>query len=162
MSEVSRWGGWAVAISCVLALMLTALPMPVWAALWRPAWVALVLIYWCMALPGRVGVVLGWSLGVLLDVMSGSLLGQHALGLAIVAYVTHKSHRRVRVLPPWQQGISVFGLVFVYQVIILWINGIRGIPVMASAYWAAPLTSTILWPWIFVVMRDVRRKYRVT
>ena len=161
MTVSRRAGAWAVTISFVAALMLTALPMPAWAALWRPAWVALVLIYWCMAVPGRVGVLSGWVLGLFLDVMSGSLLGQHALGLALVAFVTHKTHRRVRVLPLWQQGISVFGLVFVYQVIVLWINGIRGMPVLASAYWAAPLTSTILWPWIFVVLRDVRRKYHV-
>ena len=161
MTTHPRAGGWAVTISFVVALMLTALPMPTWAALWRPAWAALVLIYWCMAVPGRVGVLAGWTIGLFLDVMSGSLLGQHALGLSLVAFVTHKTHRRVRVLPLWQQGISVFGLVFTYQVVVLWMNGIRGIPVMASAYWAAPLTSTILWPWIFVVLRDVRRKYHV-
>lgn len=151
----------AVAVSFLIALMLTALPMPSWAALWRPAWVALVLIYWCMAAPGRTGVFLGWFLGVLMDVLAGTLLGQHALALAVVAFVTHRFHRQVRVLPIWQQGISVFVLVFVYQALILWINGIQGLPVLASAYWSSPLVSMILWPWVFVVLRDVRRRYAV-
>ena len=71
-----------MAMSFVVSLMLTALPMPEWASLWRPAWVALVLIYWCMALPARSGVLVGWSVGLLLDVMTGTLLGQHALALA--------------------------------------------------------------------------------
>ena len=150
-----------IAFSFVVALMLTALPMPEWAILWRPAWVALVLIYWCMALPGRAGVLVGWSVGMLMDVMAGTLLGQHALALAIVAFIAHKMHRRVRVLPLWQQGLTVFGLVFVFQALVLWINGIKGMPVSVSAYLAAPLVSMLLWPWVFVLLRDTRRRFSI-
>ena len=162
MTPRRQSGGWIIFASFVVALTLTTLPMPAWAALWRPAWVALVLIYWCMAVPRRSGVFVGWSVGLLLDVMTGTLLGQHALGLSIVAYISHRSHRHVRVLPLWQQGISVFALVFLYQILILWINGIKGTPVHASAYWAAPLMSMVLWPWVFVVLRDLRRKFGVS
>lgn len=155
-------GAAVIGLSFVVALMLTALPMPDWAALWRPAWVALVLIYWCMALPSRAGVLVGWSAGLLLDVMSGTLIGQHALALAVTAYVAHALHRQVRVLPVWQQAVTVFGLVFVFQALVLWINGIKGMPVTLAAYLAAPLVSTLLWPWVFVVLRDARRRFRVT
>ena len=151
----------AIVLSFVVALMLTALPMPPWAALWRPAWVALVLIYWCMAAPTYTGIVMGWTLGLFLDVLAGTLLGHHALALAIVAFVAHRFHRQVRVLPIWQQGVSVFGLVFLYQALILWITGIQGMPILAAAYWSSPLVSMLLWPWIFIVLRDVRRRYRV-
>jgi rod shape-determining protein MreD len=160
MSE-TRAGYIAIALSFLVALMLTALPMPAWAALWRPAWVALVLIYWCMAAPSYTGVIMGWTLGLFLDVLAGTLLGQHALALAVVAFVAHRFHRQVRVLPIWQQSVSVFGLVFLYQALILWITGIQGLPVLASAYWSAPLVSMLLWPWIFIVLRDVRRRYQV-
>ncbi len=159
--SAARSGYTAIVLSFVVALMLTALPMPAWAALWRPAWVALVLIYWCMAAPMVAGVVMGWTLGLFLDVLAGELLGQHALALAIVAFVAHRFHRQVRVLPVWQQGVSVFGLVFLYQALILWITGIQGMPILAAAYWSSPLVSMLLWPWIFIVLRDVRRRYRV-
>ena len=154
-------GRWVILATFVFALLLTALPMPESVALWRPAWVALVLVYWCMAAPERVGVVVGWTAGLFLDVMTGTLLGQHALGLSVVAYLACRTHRRVRVLPLWRQGVTVFALVFLYQVLVLWSNGIRGIPVMASAYWISPLVSMLLWPWIFVVLRVVRRRYSV-
>ncbi len=159
--SAARSGYTAIVLSFVVALMLTALPMPAWAALWRPAWVALVLIYWCMAAPTYTGVVMGWTLGLFLDVLAGTLLGQHALALAIVAFVAHRFHRQVRVFPIWQQGVSVFGLVFLYQALILWITGIQGMPILAAAYWSSPLVSMLLWPWIFIVLRDVRRRYRV-
>jgi len=161
MNESLRSGRFLVTASFVMALVLTALPVPDWASAWRPAWVALVLIYWCMAVPGRIGVVVGWFSGLFLDVLTGTLLGQHALALGVVAYITHKSYRRVRVLPPWHQAITVFGLVLIYQILILWITGIQGNPVAASAYWASPLVSMLLWPWVFVVLRDVRRKFQV-
>ena len=161
MSKLSRHGVWLIAATFLVALVLTALPMPAWAALWRPAWIALVLVYWCMAVPARTGVLVGWIMGLLLDVMSGTLLGQHALAMSVVAYIAHRTHRRVRVLPLWQQGISIFGLIFVYQSLVLWINGIQGIPVAAPAYWASPLVSMVLWPWVFVVLRDLRRKYEI-
>ena len=154
-------GNGVIALSFVVALMLTALPMPEWAIMWRPAWVALVLIYWCMALPGRAGVLVGWSVGILLDAMVGTLLGQHALSLAVTAFIAHKLHRRVRVLPVWQQAMTVFGLVFIFQALVLWINGIKGMPVTVSAYLAAPLVSMLLWPWVFVVLRDARRRFTV-
>ncbi len=159
--SAARSGYTAIVLSFVVALMLTALPMPAWAALWRPAWVALVLIYWCMAAPAYTGVVRGWALGLFLDVLAGALLGQHALALAVVAFVAHRFHRQVRVLPIWQQGVSVFGLVFLYQALILWITGIQGMPILAAAYWSSPLVSMLLWPWIYIVLRDVRRRYRV-
>lgn len=159
--STTRTGYITIAASFVVALMLTALPMPHWAALWRPAWVALVLIYWCIASPAYSGIVTGWILGLFLDVLTGTLLGQHALGLAVVAFVAHRFHLQVRVLPIWQQCVSVFGLIFVYQALVLWINGIQGLPVFAAAYWSSPLVSMLLWPWIFIVLRDVRRRYQV-
>jgi rod shape-determining protein MreD len=154
-------GNWVIVMSFVVAMMLMALPMPDWAGIWRPAWVALVLIYWCMALPARIGIMVAFTLGIFLDVLAGTLLGQNALALSVVAFITLQFYQRVRVLPLWQQGITVFGLAFIHQVLVLWINGIQGMPVSFSAYWASPLISMVLWPWIFVVLRDLRRRYQV-
>ncbi len=154
--------GWAVvAATFVVALMLTALPLPDWAAPWRPAWAALVLVYWCMAVPEKIGVMAGWCVGILLDVLTGTLLGQHALALAVTAFAAHKLHRRVRVLPIWQQAISVFGLMLFYQVLVLWVSGVQGQPVPLFGYWTSPLISMALWPWLYIILRDLRRRYRV-
>ena len=104
---------------------------------------------------------MGWSVGLLLDVMTGTLLGQHALALEVTAFVANKLHQRVRVLPIFQQGVTVFGLVFVFQALVLWINGIKGMPVTLAAYLTAPLVSALLWPWVFVLLRDTRRRFVV-
>ena len=106
-----RRGTVTIAVSFLVALMLTALPLPHWAEPWRPAWVTLVLAYWVLALPHRVGVGVGWGLGLLLDVLTGALLGQHALSLSLVAFLALRLHQRLRVLSPWEQGVSIFLLV---------------------------------------------------
>lgn len=151
-----------IAISFLLAIVLTALPIPSWAMVWRPAWVALVLIYWCMAVPGRCGVATGWMVGLILDALLGTLMGQHALALSVVAFLTLRVHRQVRVMPVWQQTASVFVLILLYRVIVLWVNGIQGLPVRDAAYWAPALSSMLLWPWVYVLLRDIRRKYSVS
>ncbi len=156
-----REGRRILVASFVLAFLLSALPLPDWASMWRPAWVALVLIYWCFALPQQVGVFSGWICGLLLDVLSGTLLGQHAMGLALVAFIANRLHQRVRVLPPWQQALTVFGLIFSYHLMVIWVSGIRGLEVPGWAYVTGALTSMVLWPWVFVVLRDVRRKFQV-
>lgn len=144
-----------------IALLLTSLPMPSWAELWRPAWVALVLIYWCLAVPGRIGVLIGWVIGLALDAMSGTLLGQHAMALAVVAFVSQNSHHWMRALPLGQQCLCVFALVCAYQLMVSWISTMQGLPVAPLAYFAPALISMLLWPWMFVLLRDVRRKYRI-
>ena len=73
-----------ILVSFLVAMMLTSLPLPETAIIYRPDWLILVLIYWCMAIPERIGIFTGWMLGLLLDVMYGSLLGQNAM-----AFVHH-------------------------------------------------------------------------
>ena len=158
-SDHSR--GWIIALSLLVALMLTAMPLPEWAVNWRPAWVAMVLIYWCMALPDRVGIGISWTLGLLLDVQQGTVLGQNALGLAVIAFITLKSHQRLRVFPLVQQAILICCYILLFQVIVLWIKSMLGIPPMHWSYWMPAFSSMLLWPWIFIILRDVRRKFKV-
>lgn len=161
MRRDERHGGWAIVGTFVAALMLTALPLPDWAEGWRPAWVTMVLIYWCLAAPQKMGMGGAFALGLLLDVMTGTLLGQNAFALVLVAYLCHKFYLQVRVRPPWQQGITVFILVAMVKILSLWTKGVQGLPTQDYAVLWPAITSTVLWPWVFVILRDLRRKYQV-
>jgi rod shape-determining protein MreD len=155
-------GGWVITTSIVVALMLTILPLPNWAQSYRPEWAALVVLYWCMALPERVGVGIAWIVGILLDVLKGSLLGQHALGLAVIAYLAISLHQRIRVYPLSQQALTILMLLALFQLLVLWFDGITGQPAKDWSYWMPSITSMILWPWVFVILRDLRRRFKVT
>lgn len=162
MSVAKRHGSWVIVLSFVAAFLLDAMPLPDWAVDARPLWVALVLIYWCMALPERIGIGIAWVLGLLLDVMQGTLLGHYALGLVVVAYVTVQTHRGVRVFPLLQQAVLVGFLLLFYLLLSLWVRGIVGLPPEKWSYWLPAVTSMVLWPWIFIILRDLRRKYNVS
>ncbi|MFT4561239.1 MAG: rod shape-determining protein MreD [Gammaproteobacteria bacterium] len=151
-------GTWAIAASFIVAFMLSALPLPDWVLPWRPAWVPLVLAYWCLALPLRLGVVIAWIIGLLFDVMQGSLLGQHAFGLAIVAYVVVIYHQQIRVYPLFRQALVIGSLVFLYSLVMLLVYNLIGSMKYGYDYLLASVTSAILWPWVFVVLRDLRRR----
>jgi len=155
-------GGSIIIASFVVAFFLTIIPMPDWLVRFRPEWVALILIYWCFALPERIGVGTAWVAGIFLDVLRGALFGQHALSLVIIAYLAVLLHQRVRVYPVWQQALSVLVLITLYQLLILWVNGIAGKPTSSWAYWLPSLSSTLLWPAIYIILRGVRRGFHVT
>lgn len=162
VEQHNRHGNGIIIASFVIAIMLTALPLPEWAVNWRPAWVAIVLIYWCMAIPDRVGIVVAWVLGLLLDVMHSNVLGQNALGLVLIAFITLNSYQRMRVFPLAQQAVLVCFYLLLYELIMFWITSYTGSRTGDWTYWMPAFTSMLLWPWLFIVLRDIRRKYHIS
>jgi rod shape-determining protein MreD len=147
-----------VIVSFLLALLLTSLPIPETAVMFRPEWLVLVLIYWCMATPERIGIFTGWLMGLILDVMYGSMLGQNAMSLSVIAYLVGILHLRVRMFPLWQQSVLVFVLVLVHLGINAWIRGITGQFTIVWTYWTPALTSALVWPFLFILLRDLGRQ----
>lgn len=161
MKPLRRQGRWVIFLSFVAAMMLTLVPLPDWAAYLRPEWVSIVLIYWCMALPERVGVGIGWLAGLFLDVIHGAVLGQYAITLTLIAYFTVNFHQRLRVYPLGQQALVVMFLILFQQIVVIWIKGFIGESSQSLYYWLPSITTMLLWPWLFVILRDLRRKYQV-
>jgi rod shape-determining protein MreD len=161
MALEQHHNGWVILLSFIVGLLLTIIPIPIWATAWRPEWLIMILTYWCLALPQRVGVITGWSLGILQDVLSDTLLGQHALMLSLIAYVSALSHTRVRAFPLWQQSLGMGVLVAINLILHVWIHGMLGHPPRDWTFFYPVLTSVVLWPWIFIMLRDLRRNYQV-
>jgi rod shape-determining protein MreD len=155
-------GGVVIVASFAVALVLAAMPVPDWAVGYWPDWASLVLIYWCLATPHRVSVGRGWLLGLTVDIMQGSLLGQNALAKTVVAFLAASLHLRVRMFPMWQQSITVLVLIAINQGINLWIKGMVGGYDLTWIQWMPAVTSALIWPWLFVILRDLRRYARVT
>lgn len=149
-----------VIASIIVALMLAILPMPGWAESFRPDWVALTLIYWTMHLPRSYGVGWAWIVGLVLDVAQGTLLGQHALALSLVIFVTVTFHLQMRQFPTLQLSITVCALLALYQFILFWINGVAGINSPAVTYWGPVISGTLIWPLIMFMFGGARYRVR--
>ena len=136
----------------IFALLLSVLPLPELIVSFRPDWVAMALIYWSLAMPGRFGFLAAFWLGLVLDTLYGALLGQHALALLVVTYVVRHFYLRIRVFPIWQMSITVLAMLALYEFILFWIDGVAARTVPPIDRWAPPLTGALLWPLVFSCM----------
>ena len=153
--------GIMIFFSLIAALTLMLLPLPEWTVWLRPAWVLLMLIYWNITLPYQVGIMTAWFMGIVIDLLTGTLLGEHALALTVIIYIVSRTYLRLRMYPLLQQGLSVFLFVLFYQFIIYCIQGFIGELPSSRLYWLSSITSMLLWPWLFVLMRDCRRWFKI-
>lgn len=149
----------AIILTLIAALALTILPLPGWASWWRPEWLALTIVYWSMALPRHTGIGTAWISGLFLDIARGSVLGQHALALALLSWLAIALHQRMRVYPLAQQSIGVGAMMLPYLLLLLWIKGITGNAAETWLYWIPLITSIAVWPIVFLLLRDVRRRF---
>src|SRR3990167_6705357 len=152
----------AIVITLSAALFLTLLPMPEWTVWARPAWVLLVLIFWTMIAPHRVNVGIAWITGLMLDTLTGTMLGEHALALTIVVYFAYRLRMRMNMFPMLQQGLSIFLFVVISQIIIYVLQGFCGEAPHTSLFWLSSLTSMLLWPWLFGMLRDYCHRARIS
>jgi rod shape-determining protein MreD len=147
-----------VIVTIVIALMLSIVPLPDWLQAFRPDWLALALIYWAMTLPRTWSVGSAWLVGLVLDVAQGTLLGQHALALSLIVFVTVRLHLLMRVFPTSQLTATVFSLLALYQFILFWINGVVGLPVAPIQYWAPVISGALLWPLVASLLNGARMR----
>ena len=161
MNEIN-WKEWfTIFASFLIAAILTILPLPEWAVWFRPAWLPLVLIYWLLAIPYRVGFGLAFAVGIVLDGLTGTLLGEHSFALLIIAFIVIKFYRQIRVFPLWQQAFATAILLFIYHLLLIAIAGFAGEPANARFMMLSVTTSMLLWPWLALVMRDLHRRFRI-
>jgi len=162
MNLTRHHGGIMILLTFAGAMLLTIIPLSDGLRTLRPDWVGLTLIFWCLALPYRVSVTSGFIVGLLLDVLTGTLLGQHALALSLIAFITHKMHQRIRLFPIWQQALTVLILLLIEKLLALWVMGVISQPVPSLSFWAPPFVGMLLWPWVYVILRDLRRRFQVS
>ena len=146
------------ALSLVLTLALSLVPLPHAVTSFRPDWVAVVLLYWSITAPRRFSLLTAFWMGIVLDTLSGSLLGQHALALLVIVYVAERLHLRIRVFPVSQLGITVLALLGLYEFILFWIDGVAGRTVPVSERWGPPLAGTLVWLALLAVFDSGRRE----
>lgn len=133
-----------IVLSVALALLFNLLP-------WRntagvPDLTAAVLAFWCIHQPRRVGIGVAWTLGLLLDVGNGALLGQHALGYAVLAFLAFAVHRRILWFPLAQQALHLLLLLLSTQLLMLVIRIAAGAGFPGWTYFAGSFICAALWP----------------
>ena len=151
--SASRWQVWLVLLTTAA---LVSLPLPDGLTPYRPPWATLAVIYWIMMWPRLFGLGSAWVVGLMLDILQGELLGQHALAMTVVGYLTLRFHLQIRIFPLWQLTMTVFALLTVEAFIMFWIDGIVGNPPLGVARWTQVILGAILWPPVMAIMDRIR------
>ena len=144
MRAVYRFDGF-ISASLIGGLILTIVPLPDAINAWRPAWLAMLVLYWTLHRPERFGLLGAWVVGIAMDTLTGTLLGQHALALMFIAFINLKLHLRIRVFPKGQQALAILMLILVYEFLLFWVDGVAGLSTRGMARWLPVLSSTALW-----------------
>ncbi|MBN6067150.1 rod shape-determining protein MreD [Aggregatibacter actinomycetemcomitans] len=142
----------------IIALVMEIAPWPVGFQSFKPAWIVLVFTYWTLSIPHKVSI--GWAfiIGIIWDMVLGSTLGIHALVLSVFAYLISTYHLILRNLSLWMQSLLIVALVFAIRLSVFFIELLLH---NATFNWQeifGALASGILWPWVFLLLRKIRRQ----
>ena len=147
----------AIFKTALIAFILTLLPLPAWLAILRPEFLVLTVLYWSIQAPFAGGIGLGWFSGLLLDAFQGPVLGEHALAMALVAYLGVHEHQRIRTKPLLQQSLMVFAVLVLYEFVLFAVDGWSGHPLTTPLRWVPTATGALLWPAVATLLS---RSYR--
>lgn len=160
--QINKYVGFfRVTFTLVMAMCLRIAPWPGEMAAFNPDWVLLVLIYWSLAIPERVGIFHAWTFGLLTDVLTGRLLGQYALAYSLVIYICLKLHKRLRQFPLIQQVLFIFFCLLLSQLLLFFIKNLQHPAQLHASFWLPVFTGTLCWPLVQGALRFVRLSRRI-
>lgn len=150
-----------IALTITAALVLQIFPLPSQVSLYRPDWVLVVLSYWTMALPHRVNVGVAFITGMALDVLLGTPLGVHSLVLSSTTFILAANYQRLRNYSVWQQCIVIGLISAFYHLLSFWLLNLLNDIFFRYEYLLPVLTSMLIWPWVFWMLRKLRRQLKI-
>lgn len=153
--------GYVIIITLLIALIGSIMPLPMSVDVFRPDWVLLALCYWCLALPTKTNVVTAWLFGLVLDVLLGSTIGIHAASLAICVYIIAANYQKIRNFSVWQQALTIGLVTALHHLLLFWLKRLLSDVVFLPSYLYPTISSVVLWPWVYFILRKVRRRFKV-
>ena len=151
-----------IGLTFIVGMMLLILPLPHWIVWYRPAWVFMILIFWMIVAPERVGIGVAWMVGLFLDLLTGTVLGQHAFVLSVIAYFMIKFQAQIRSFPLWQKMLLIMFFTGIYLILQYWLMASIGLRPDTWKYWLPIVTTAILWPWVSLLLRDFQYRYKLS
>lgn len=148
-------------ISFLLGLIFAIFPLPIILDAFRPDWMILVIFYWVLALPHRISIVHAFVLGLIFDLLLGSVLGMHSLLFSIFAYLISINYQRIRCFSLVQTTLLAGFFVLISKLSLFWLaSSLQDIVLHKSYFWPV-FTSMLIWPWLFLFLRSIRIRFKV-
>lgn len=153
---------YVILASYLFAIVFAALPLGPSLAWWRPELLALTVIYWVLVMPEQTSMLVIFVAGCMLDLLEGSALGQHAMGLMVISYLCVLSYQRVRNYRFWHQAFFVFVFIGLYKLVGNWVHGLRGSAAQSLEFLLPALISALIWPLVWKILERIRLHHHVS
>ena len=154
--NATRQRTWVPFATVFFAMVLLVIPAPELIRDFLPDWVSLVLIYWALALPTRMGVSLAWLAGLAVDLFTLGIPGAHALSKAVLVYLVKMLALRVRTYPLWQQSVMIMLLLGLEVLMLAIVDMVTDGGLGVLHRWTAVIVGGLAWPLVYVVLRRSR------
>lgn len=145
-----------IAVSLALAFLLNMLPWGHWIGV--PDFVALVLVFWSIHQPRKVGIGLAFCMGLLMDVHDATLLGENALAYTLLSYFAIMIHRRVLWFPSGVQALHILPLLLVTQMVQLLVRAVVSGRFPSWFFFAESFSTALLWPLVSALLLAPQRR----
>ncbi|MFT6034326.1 MAG: rod shape-determining protein MreD [Arenicella sp.] len=150
-----------VFVSAFVALVLTMVQLPGWLFYFWPDWIAIVVAYWALVAPKRVGPFVGFIIGTLLEVLFVRKFGVMGFGLATLAFIVNSTNLQLRALFIWQQMVSIGLFIGFFKLLTGWLAGMVAGFTITTEYWYSLLGTVVIWPFAFILLEELRRAVRI-
>ncbi|GAA0890078.1 rod shape-determining protein MreD [Rhodanobacter soli] len=156
--RLSLW--WFVG-TLVFALLSMLVPLPGVLEPFKPYWPALFLLYWSLESEDRVTLGLAFAVGLCADLLNGVVLGEQALRLCALVFIALRFRSRLRFFPMWQQALAVLALLLNDRILLLLVRVLAGASLPPASWWISPFVGAALWPFLFLLLDDLRARLRI-
>ena len=130
----------------LLSIVLTITPLPDLINSFRLPWLMMTVIYFSIFNVSLIGVLSAWLAGLILDLMAGGLMGENAMILSIISYLSYRFRFQIRVYPIWQIMVVVLIFLSLGELLSLWIQGVSGTMNLSVTEWINISIAVIIWP----------------
>jgi rod shape-determining protein MreD len=145
-----------IALSLLVAIALEMMPLGRHPA--SPDLLAVVVVFWNVHQPRRVGVGLAFAFGLVIDVHEGAVLGQHALAYTLLSYFAITIHRRLLWFSLIEQALQILPLFFAAHLVALVARMLAGGMFPGWLLLLAPLFEAMLWPLVVWLLLAPQRR----
>jgi len=147
----------SIPLSFFIGIVLTLYPLPPILAHGRPEWLSVLLIFWILNHPTKMGIWTAFIMGLVMDLLMTNTLGVYALSWSVVAYVARLSIRKARVLSLGQTSLLILVLIAIGLAVRYLCYSLLGQSQNHWQYWLPALTSACCWPFVLMSLQRWRR-----